>query len=151
MARTIKAKTVKAPKIVPPVITPPVDALQVYVSGDFPSYALKPVNVLSYDKHGELVRKVGREKIDTTEHVHRPFPAGEAILTANRIGMAVALALRLRKDGAKNVRLSTLDGTFNHEFTAADAKKAEAAEAHMTGMVNRIAKLDEHEMLKNAA
>lgn len=111
------------------IIAAPTDATLVYVSGEFPAFAVDTVTVTDAtvtfktvnDKRRGLttvpVRKVKTKtknvRIDRTEYVTREFPAGEAVLTRYEMGAAVALALRMVEDGAKNVRLYTMDGKYN--------------------------------------
>jgi hypothetical protein len=108
-----------------PIIAAPTTAGLVYVTGEFPAFAVESVEVVessvTFKVDANLrtvpVRtlKTKRQTVrhDRTEHVTREFPAGEAVLTKKVTGAAVALALRMLEDGAKNVRLYTLDGKYN--------------------------------------
>ncbi len=107
------------------IIAAPTDAVLVYVTGEFPAFAVDTVEVVESTVTFKVdtnlrtvpVRKVKTKsktvRIDRTEHVTREFPAGEAVLAKDKTGAAAALALRMLEDGAKNVRLWTMDGKYN--------------------------------------
>ena len=129
-------------KTAAPIIAAPVAGL-VYVTGEFPAFGVHVETVtestvtfktVNDPKRGLMtvpVRKVKTKdktvRTDRTEYVPREFPAGEAKLTKNEMGAAVALALRMYGDGAKNVRLYTMDGTFSVKIDSTITRKLKPA------------------------